>query len=319
MIVVSNNPGIKNQLSVRKVAVFSGIAAPSSLYVSKDTFISREHINTHPRQVCFLGLKSYIEQKYIFKPSKEEKILDLDTLYKFKEVTIPTSDNLKIKSWYVKPQPGKPTMLFCHGQNCNITHHQDIVKFLYNNGYGGLLVDYRGFLKNPGIPSEQGLYDDAQAGIRYLNSIGINNSDIIVWGHSLGGGVASEIASKANYRGLVLESTFASINDMQQFMLSPDFIKTQPLPTRLFLSALKLLPESVLKLNTEFNNKQKIKTINYPILIVHSKEDKKVPVQMSYILKTSQPKARLHLFEKGVHHEHGWSIDTISAFLSELS
>ncbi|MEW5822069.1 MAG: alpha/beta fold hydrolase [Cyanobacteriota bacterium] len=319
MILVGNSLGHIDSINTRNVGKHSYIVVPSNTTNFQDVFIRQESGISKPKQVSFLGLKKYIEQKYIFKPRKDEEILDLDILYKFKEVDVNTIDNLILKCWFVKPKPGKPTILFCHGQNCNVTHHQDIVKFLYNNGYGGLLVDYRGFRKNPGEPSEHGLYNDAKAALAYLQTKGIKNSDIIIWGHSMGGGVASEMAYRGNYKGLILESTFAGIEDMKNHYLSPDFVKDKPLKTRVLICLLKLLPDKFLELDTKFDNKRKIKTVNYPILIVHSKEDKKVPVQMSHILAAWQPKANFVLFDKGNHADHTWAINTINGFIKGIS
>lgn len=318
MELLTNKPGSINPVNIKMLSQPSGSALHFKQSLSCDTFTSQKLQKNTKQQSLFSGIKKIIEQKYIFKARTDEKILDLDILYKFKEVYVNSTDNLKIKCWYVPPKPGKPTVLFCHGQNCNITFHQDIVKFLHNNGYGGLLVDYRGYWKNPGEPSEQGLYDDAQAGVRYLNSLGIKNSDIIIWGHSLGGGVATEVAHNGKYKALVMESTFTNIDGMQKHMLEPEVIKQQPLVTRILLNLLKLLPEDLVKFDSKFDNKQKVKFINYPILIVHSKEDEMIPVRMATINHASQPMSKLILFEKGGHAHHNWNIETINDFIKSL-
>jgi hypothetical protein len=123
-----------------------------------------------------------------------------------------------------------------------------------------LIVAWRGFSGNKGKPTEKGLYDDAQSAVAWLKSKGVFENNIIIYGESLGTGIATEIAQDKNFAGIILESPFTSMIDAGKD-------KYPYLPVRLLLK-------------DKYESDKKIKNINSPILIMHGKVDNIVPFHM---------------------------------------
>ena len=144
-----------------------------------------------------------------------------------------------------------------------------------------LLFDYRGYGKSEGSPGEQNCYEDAEAVYAWLQA---NSADtpLIFHGRSLGGGVASYLASRHPAAGLILESTFTSIPAMasHQFPLVPSFICT-----------------------TRFDTLERIQTIDMPVLILHSPDDEIIPYYMGKQLYGDGGPGRLFTELRGGHNE----------------
>ncbi|MCP4218707.1 MAG: alpha/beta hydrolase [bacterium] len=176
----------------------------------------------------------------------------------FREVTLTTPDGIKLHSWYVGSNEGRPVVLFCHGNAGNISFRMDTLAVFKRLGLDVFLFDYRGYGKSEGQPTEEGAYVDGQTAWDYLvEKEGIEPGRIILMGRSLGGAVAARLALKVKAAGLILESTFTSIPDMGA--------KFYPyLPIRLLT-------------NIHFNTLRLIKKLELPILVVHSPQDELVP------------------------------------------
>ena len=135
-----------------------------------------------------------------------------------------------------------------------------------------MLISWRGFSGNKGSPTEKNLYQDAEAAIKWLNEQKIENEQIILYGESLGSGVAVEIAKKNDFNGIILESPFSSKENSAK-------IYYPYLPVKLLLK-------------DKYDSISKIKMINIPILIMHGKKDDVVPFAMGKELfeKANTPK-----------------------------
>lgn len=130
----------------------------------------------------------------------------------YTEITVTTSDNLALKGWYAPAHPNKPTLLFFQGNASTWQWRARDFESLITKGYGILLAGYRGYGGNTGKPSEAGFYTDAEAYLGALASANIKPQDIVLYGESLGTGVAIEMAYRhKNIGGLVLEAPYASI------------------------------------------------------------------------------------------------------------
>jgi len=122
-----------------------------------------------------------------------------------------TTDGLTLYGWYKVAERSRPTIIYFHGNAGNLLNHSQFARPLLDAGYGVLLVEYRGYGGNPGKPSEEGLYKDARAGIDYLKGAGIPESDLVIFGTSLGTGVAVKMATEYSPRALILQSPYTSI------------------------------------------------------------------------------------------------------------
>ena len=248
------------------------------------------------------GLYLYLSQdRMVFFPTRDLEASPGDIGLGFQEVRIDVTNGESIHAWYI-PAPsdsraigqsgdgGAPTVLFCHGNGGNISHRLETIECLTALGANVMLFDYRGYGRSGGAPSETNMYADAAACYRWLTgSQGVRSDQMVLFGRSLGGAVAIELASRVNCAGLIVESSFTSAKEMGQLMF-PYF------PTGLLL-------------RHEFNSIQKIGQVNCPVLVTHSPSDDLVPFAMGQRLyaKSAEPKRFIEL--KGGHNERDYMSD----------
>ena len=205
------------------------------------------------------------------------------------EIHLATSDGLTVTSWYAPPRPGQPTVLYCHGNAGNVATRAFKVKPFLNRGYGALLVGYRGYGTNPGTPSETGLNADAVAAFHYLLAQGIDRTQVVIYGESLGTGVAVTLASEHHPGAVVLEAPFTSAVDVARL-------------TYWYLPVSHLMKD-------RFDSAQRIQAIGAPVLMLHGEKDGVVPLELGWKLFAAalEPK-EFASFPEGMHanlHEHG--------------
>ena len=248
------------------------------------------------------SLYLYLSQdRMVFFPTRDLEASPGDIGLGFQEVRIDVTDGESIHAWYI-PAPsgsrvtgrsgdgGAPTVLFCHGNAGNISHRLETIECLAALGANVMLFDYRGYGQSDGAPSETNMYADAAACYSWLTgSQGVHSDKIVLFGRSLGGAVAIELASHVNCAGLIVESSFTSAREMGRLMF-PYF------PIGLLL-------------RYEFNSIQKIGQINCPLLVTHSPSDDLVPFAMGRRLydRAVDPKRFVEL--KGGHNERDYMAD----------
>ena len=177
------------------------------------------------------------------------------------KVKIKTQDNIELLSWYHNKNINNyKTILFLHGNAGSLENRIHKINNFKDMNINFLLLAWRGFSGNKGQPTEQNLYEDARSAIRWLESKGIKENDIIIYGESLGTGIATEIAQNKNFAGIILESPFTS-------MIEAGKTKYPFLPVRFLLK-------------DKYESNKKIKNIKSPILIMHGKVDNIVPFYM---------------------------------------
>ena len=180
---------------------------------------------------------------------------------KIEEVKITTVDNIELLAWYHKKDIKKyKTILYLHGNAGSLENRIYKINQFNNMNINFLLIAWRGFSGNAGKPTEQGLYQDARSAVKWLINEGAIEENIVIYGESLGTGVATEIAQNKNFAGVILESPFTSMIDLGK--------KYYP-----------FFPVSFL-LKDKFESYKKITNISVPILIIHGKVDKIVPYNM---------------------------------------
>lgn len=232
----------------------------------------------------------YIENHTLFYPTKDIAYSPDRMGLKFEDLFFTTDDGVKIKGWFVPCVGAKRTILFCHGNAGNIGHRVEKLKFFNDMGCNVFIIDYRGYGKSNGAPSEAGFYKDAEAAYDHLLSRGIAPDQIIGYGESIGGAVIVDLASKKRMRGIILDSTFSSVKDMVR--VSYGFV-----PHWLFRS--------------RFDSESKIKSITIPKLIIHSVNDEIVPLQLGRKLydAASSPKEFLEIY--GGHNSNFYESNDI--------
>ncbi|CDI85723.1 hypothetical protein, conserved [Eimeria praecox] len=186
----------------------------------------------------------------------------------FKDVSFTTRDGHKLSAWLLLSEnPLKsPTFIFFHGNAGNVGFHLDHAGFICREiGVNVLLLDYRGYGYSEGTPTEEGVYADADAALDFiLGSSLVNNKDIFAFGHSLGGAVAIDLASRRGkeLKGVVVENTFTSLRDVIHDVV--------PL-SRMFDWLLNVIQR--MKLSSE----DKVRTMQKPVLFISGRRDSLIP------------------------------------------
>jgi alpha-beta hydrolase superfamily lysophospholipase len=158
----------------------------------------------------------YFGQSYlIFRPSSELWLTPDKVGLAYEDVYIKVADGENIHAWYFpsdQDDNSGPQVVFCHGNAGNISNRLETAQALVEMGAGCLMFDYRGYGKSEGSPSETRVYQDGEAAYRWLlKNKASNQENIVIFGRSLGGAVAIELASRLPARGLIVESSFTSM------------------------------------------------------------------------------------------------------------
>jgi len=232
-----------------------------------------------------LGVYLYFNQgRMIFMPMKELAITFSETGLEGEDIYIQVVPEEKINAWYFTGKPGEKTILFCHGNAGNISHRLETVQFLKDLEVNILLFDYRGYGLSDGHPTEEGAYADTRAAFNWLVSEKkIEPSDIIIFGRSLGGAVAIELASKISCGGIIVESSFTSVSELGAKMFP-------------------LFPVKYL-LRYDFDSIGRIKHLKCPILVTHSPEDEMIPYEMGQRLYENAPEPKYFIDLHGSHND----------------
>ncbi|MCM8771092.1 MAG: lysophospholipase, partial [Candidatus Omnitrophica bacterium] len=165
--------------------------------------------------VLLFGYIKFLERNGVFYPNKKIEITPASLNITFDDVYIKTKDNLKINGWFIPAQDAKYTFLFFHGNAGNLQDRIEKIIIFKELGVNVFIIDYRGYGRSEGRPSEHGLYLDAQAAYDYLvNQRNFSPNQIILFGESLGTAVAIDLASKIKSRGVILEGAFSRGKDM---------------------------------------------------------------------------------------------------------
>jgi fermentation-respiration switch protein FrsA (DUF1100 family) len=247
------------------------------------------------------GVVMIFEEKFIYFPGKHpDGMWEVQEIAAEKGHVVPkvedcrfiTQDGVKLHGWYCTPsrEPGgsataqQPPMvfLFFHGNAGNITYRYDIIRRFMSLPVHVLIIDYRGYGKSQGRPSEKGLYLDAKSAWDYLSAErGIPSERVILFGKSLGGAVAVDLATHVKPAGLIVQSSFTSIPDMAHtiFPFLPRFL-----------------------VRTKMDSIRKIREIDCPKLFVHSPEDELVPYRLGLRLFEEAREPKTFYTVQGASH-----------------
>ncbi|HEX8183349.1 MAG TPA: alpha/beta hydrolase [Blastocatellia bacterium] len=202
------------------------------------------------------------------------------------------SDGVRLHGWYCSPHrktggklapvPAQSVLLWFHGNAGNVSHRYDMIRTLMQIPVNVFIIDYRGYGKSEGAPSEQGIYADAQAAWNYLaTERRIAPERIIIFGKSLGGVAAIDLASKVEPAGLIVQSSFTSASDMAAAIL--------PIYPRFFM-------------RSKMDSKRKIASVRCPKLFIHSRADEVVPYELGRKLFEAAPEPKQFYEVAGAPH-----------------
>ena len=213
--------------------------------------------------ILLLIVVFFFQRNLLYHPSVDNHLKDQTEIEptEIKKVKITTKDKIDLIGWFYNKDIEKfKTILFLHGNAGSLGNRTYKLNHFKDLNVNFLIIAWRGFSGNKGKPNEMGLYEDAESAVKWLNVKGIKEKNIILYGESLGTGVAIEVAQNKNFAGIILESPFTSMVNMGK--------KYYP-----------FFPVSFL-LKDKFESHRKIKKVSVPVLVLHGKKDKIVPFAM---------------------------------------
>ncbi|MHC4364833.1 MAG: alpha/beta hydrolase [Planctomycetota bacterium] len=226
----------------------------------------------------------FMQPAFLYKPVRGVLYTPDELGLDFEKVTLKTDDGLHLSSWYVPAGNSQMTVLFCHGNGGNMMHRLDSINILYNLGLNCLVFDYRGYGNSEGKPTEEGTYLDAKAAYKWLTEQkDIAPENIIIFGRSLGGSIAAQLASRVKPASLIIESAFTSYVDVGR--------KFYPyMPVRFFA-------------RFSYKTIDYIKDVHFPVMIIHSRNDDLIPFEFGLELyeTANEPKEFVEIF--GGHND----------------
>lgn len=202
----------------------------------------------------------------------------------YENLQLKTSDGEQLHGWFLPHQEPRAVLLFFHGNAGNISHRLESLEIFHQLKLSTLIIDYRGYGKSSGRPTESGLYDDARTAYRHLvQDKGVPPERIIAFGRSLGAAVAARLASEQPVGALWLESGFTSIPDIGA--------EIYPfLPVRLLT-------------RYRYDTKKALASVQAPVLVIHSREDETIPFSHGQALYRAAPEPREFLQIRGGHND----------------
>ncbi len=226
-----------------------------------------------------------IERTFIFFPDRELLGNPADLGLDYDNVSFQASDGVALHGWFV-PGPGEITWLWFHGNAGNISHRLENLLLVHQKlGVNVFIFDYRGYGNSEGKPSEEGTYREAEGAIEYLESRpDVDPSKIILFGRSLGSGVAVDLATRHMPYGLILESPFTSAADVAK-------------------RAFPFLPVGFL-VRDMYDSISKIERISAPLLVLHGDQDDIVPIEIGRRLyETANSPKTFHTINSAGHND----------------
>jgi len=254
--------------------------------------------------VYFLILATiYLFQRNLLYHPYENNYFEDELLVPIEKVKIKTQDNIELTSWYHnKNIKTYKTILFLHGNAGALENRIHKINHFKDMDINFLIIAWRGFSGNKGKPTEQGLYEDGRSAVEWLESKGVLESDIIIYGESLGTGIAVEISQNKNFAGLILESPFTSMINAGK-------------------NVYPYLPVKFL-LKDKYESDRKIKNIKIPVLIMHGKVDNIVPFHMGKKMYELANQPKYFYFSEYDNHMMEYNKDLlnhINEFISSLN
>jgi hypothetical protein len=255
------------------------------------------------------------EDKFIYIPAKyPEGLWDLagsdsrggESAFRIEDCYFTAADGVKLHGWYCTPPPPKDAeteavLLWFHGNAGNITYRYGMLAMLMKLPVSIFIVDYRGYGKSEGSPSEAGLYLDATAAWDYLvNDRRVPPDRIIIFGKSLGGAIAVDLATRVQPAGLIIQSSFTSVSDVAETIIP-------------------LLPRVLLR--TKMDSINKVGRVRCPKLFIHSRADEVIPFRLGRHLYEAAPEPKRFYEVPGAPHNSTYIVggkaylDTLGEFV----
>ena len=254
--------------------------------------------------VAFVGGLHVFQRNMMYFPSAAEPDPARSGVPEMAPVAYETADGLALTAWYREAEPGRPTLVYFHGNAGHMGYRGFKVRPYLDSGFGVLLAAYRGFGGNPGSPTEQGLYADGRAALAFLAARGVPPGGLVLYGESLGTGVAVHLAHEAATTGgapvgaVVLEAPFSSMGA----------VAAHHYP---YVPARTLVKD-------RYDSAAKIGAVAAPVLVVHGERDRTVPVKFGRRLFAAASEPKEAVWVPHAHHENLYDFGAAEAVIDFL-
>lgn len=199
-----------------------------------------------------------------------------------RDVWLRTRDGVTLHGWFVDSPGSRAVALYLHGNGDNLSVRPGHLREMAAAGTGVFIIDYRGFGRSEGWPTERGLYRDADAAYDYLIASGYEPGQIVIYGESLGSAVAADLAARRPGAALILECPITSVTDMAR--------RTVPVLGPLFVRG--------------FDARRKIRRVRVPVLIMHGDDDRRVPYAIGRSLFEAANEPKQFWTVEGARHQN---------------
>jgi fermentation-respiration switch protein FrsA (DUF1100 family) len=256
--------------------------------------------------ICFylviILIMFIFQRSLLYLPSKEKIDQSYYAETGLKKIEFITSDGYVLKSLFKRPSRDKSIIMVFHGNAGHVGHRVEKFRPFLEEGYGLFLVEYRGYGENSGKPSENGFYKDGQAAINFLSEQNIPKNKTILYGESLGCGLAVKFSTQYTFEATILEAPYTSIADVA---------------SRHYW----YLPAKLLVLD-RFDIISIIKNIKSPLLVIHGEKDNVISINFGKKVFKSAPETKKAIFVSDAGHNNLYEFkiyDKIKHFLKELN
>lgn len=247
----------------------------------------------------FIGSLWLMQKSLMYFPDKGRFSPADWALKELEPVTVSAQEGLVTTSWFIPPKKKtKYTIVFYQGNLAHLGYRNYKVRPWIDEGYGVVLVGYRGF-SNPGTPSEQGFYADARATLDAINKLGIPDKAMVFYGESMGTGVATQMATERQAAALILESPYTSVPDVGSD-------RYPMVPVRWLL-------------RDKYDSLSKISSVHMPLLLLHGEQDTVVPAKFGKKLfaTANEPKQAFYVPDAG--HNNVYNAEVQQVILTYLA
>lgn len=249
-----------------------------------------------------LAIEPLLEPGMLYEPTKVIAAAPDPKIFHYREVNLFSKNGRRINGLFYMNARSQKAILYLHGNSDNICAPVAIysAKTFYALPANVFAIDYQGYGKSEGAPSEENIYNDAEAAYAFLRNKGFADRDIILVGNSLGGAVATYLASRHAVGALVLQRSVASVAEMA--------VRKNP-----------FYRFPLVWLRSKFDTREMVKKVKAPVLIVHSKQDDLVPYYMGIeIFNDSPGRKKLITIPTGHHDDDIFSLEYIQSLKNLL-
>jgi fermentation-respiration switch protein FrsA (DUF1100 family) len=238
-----------------------------------------------------MNVLMYVNQRdYMYLPSVDRIAPSEAGLNGVKEVVLQSAANAELISWYAAAAEGRPTVLLFHGNAGAVYHRAYRIRELQAAGYGIFILGYPGYGGSGGEPTEASMLEAAQLAYEHLLDAGLSADDIIIWGESIGTGVAVQLAATVEAKALILEAPMSSASDVAAVHY--------PYKIARFL------------MKDKFASADYIDKVGMPLLVIHGDSDRVIPLELGRKLAESAVEPKTLVVVEGAGHNNLYQFQT---------